>query len=78
MERVDLKRPSERALNILEPLNFETLLLEVECNLKTITPHTVRLQFELDMRSAIESARDVFNHNLPGIMRDAVNHRNMK
>jgi len=75
MEKIDFKRPSETAQNLLEPISFDRLLLEIECNIKVITPHTVRVQFELDLREAVQSARDVFNANLPGLMNVAVSTR---
>ena len=42
---IDLKSATERAANILEPYNFETLLLEIETNLPEINEETVEQQF---------------------------------
>jgi len=75
---IDLDRPSERALPILDPYSFDDLLLEIECNIREITPHTVRVQFELELSNKIKSALDVFNSNLPKIMNDAIKTRKIK
>lgn len=34
----------ERSLNIIEPLSFSTLLLEIKCNIKEINCVTIREQ----------------------------------
>jgi viroplasmin and RNaseH domain-containing protein len=34
-ENIDLKSSYQRSLNILDPYSFETLLLEIHCNLST-------------------------------------------
>ncbi len=43
-QNVDLNSPSESSADILDPYSFDTLLLEIECNLTEITPETVRKQ----------------------------------
>lgn len=62
----------ERESNIIDPLTFDTLLLEISCNLPEINEATIRMQFEQDLQSRIDSAREVFNNNLKNILKDAL------
>ena len=73
---IDLSSPFERSLNIIDPLNFETLLLEISCNLPEINKETIKKQFETDLQNRIESAKQVFNDNIENILKDALNYRN--
>lgn len=73
----DLKSSYERDQNIIEPLSFNTLLLEVSSNIKNINKKTVIEQFELDLRLRIESAREVFEDNLDNIVADALEYQNI-
>jgi len=68
---IDMNSPYETSLNLVENLTFDTLLLEVQCNCKTIDEQSVTAQFEEDLRSRIESAREVFQANLQSIIRKA-------
>jgi len=72
---VDLSSPSERDANILEPLSFDILLLEVSCNVREINEQTVRAQFMESLNSKIESAKDVFEANIKNITKEAVRYR---
>lgn len=74
-KNVNLKDSYERSQNIIDPLSFETLLLEVECNIREINAETIRAQFEGDLKSRIKSAREVFNNNLSNILKEAQEHR---
>lgn len=65
---IDLENGYERDQNIIDPLSSDTLLLEIECNLKSINRATVREQFETDLQSRIESAREIFEANLDNIV----------
>ena len=73
---IDLKNQYERSQNIIDSLSFETLLLEISCNVKNINSATVMAQFEADLQSRIESARDVMRANLQNIVNDALEYRN--
>ena len=77
-KNIDLNSPSERQLNIIDPLTFDILLLEISCNLPEINEATIRAQFEEDLKSRIQSAREVFNDNLKNILKDALKYRNSK
>ena len=74
---VDLKS-SEREALILDGLSFDTLLLEISCNIGDINKESIRVQFETDLNSAINSARELFNANIENILNDALEYRNNK
>ena len=72
---IDLGNGYERDQSILDSYSFDTLLLEVSCNVRIISEQTVRKQFEDSLRSKIESARDVFEANIKNIVLQAKNER---
>ena len=72
---INLSSGYERDQNIIEPLNFDTLLLEVHCNIKEINKKTVMAQFEEDLKSRITSAREVMESNIDNIVRQAQKER---
>lgn len=74
---VNLKSNYERAQNIIDPLNFDTLLLEISCNIKNINKDTIKKQFETDLKNRINSAREIFNNNLNNILIDALEYQNL-
>jgi hypothetical protein len=74
-KNIDLDSSYERAQNIIDPLNFDTLLMEINCNLKKIDRDTVRKQFDEDLKNRIISAREVFNDNLDNIVKEAIRYR---
>ena len=67
---VDLNS-SEREAAILDGYSFDTLLLEVQCNVREISNETVRKQFMESLNSKIQSAKDVFNSNIDNIVKQA-------
>ncbi|MFT6879124.1 MAG: hypothetical protein ACJARG_000048 [Arcticibacterium sp.] len=71
-KNVDLENGYERDQCILDPYSFDTLLLEVSCNVKEINRETVRKQFEEILNSKIISAREVFENNLDNIVESAI------
>jgi hypothetical protein len=68
---VDLDSPSESDSNLIEPLTFDALLLEISCNLPDINPATVRAQFYQDLHSRVIEAREIFEANLANIVAHA-------
>lgn len=42
-KNVDLDDGYERDQNILDPYDFDTLLLEISCNVRDINPETIRI-----------------------------------
>ena len=75
---INLKDNYERSQNIIDPLSFDTLLLEISCNCREITTVAIRKQFEDDLQSRIRSAREVFENNLNNILKDAEEYRNIE
>lgn len=75
---VDLNSPSERDSALVDAFTFDTLLLEINCNIKEITPQAVRAQFEESLKLNIEQAREIFNDNLENIVKQAIKERNGK
>jgi len=73
---VNLKSNFERNQNIIDPLSFDTLLLEISCNVQEINEETVLAQFETDLKSRIQSAREIMLSNLDNIVKDAQEYRN--
>ena len=66
-KNIDLKSSFERDLNLIENLTFETLLLEIDCNITEITKGAIVLQFKEDLSSRIEEAWEIFGANLDSI-----------
>lgn len=65
----------ERSLNIIEPLSFSTLLLEIKCNIKEINCVTIREQFAADLQQRADEAWEVFDANLINIEQTAKRER---
>ena len=74
---INLNSSYERDQPIIDSLSFDTLLLEINCNLKEINNTTVRAQFEEDLKNRIISAKEVFEANLSNIVNEAINYRNL-
>jgi hypothetical protein len=53
---IDLKNDYECSREILTGYRFETLLLEISCNLREINKETVREQFEKELNNRIREA----------------------
>lgn len=70
-KNVDLTDGYESSRNLIENLTFDALLLEIHCNLREINPQTVAAQFETDLESRIEEAREIFSANLAKLVRHA-------
>ena len=74
--KVNLSDGYERDQNILDGYSFDTLLLEITCNLKEINRETVREQFMESLNNNIHSAREIFESNLDAIVEKAIAERN--
>ena len=74
-KNVDLNSAYERDQNILDGYSFDTLLLEISCNLREVNERTIREQFEISLRAKIDSAREVFENNLKNIVKMAIKER---
>ena len=77
-KNVNLENSYERDQPIIDPLSFDTLLLEISCNVREINAKTVMQQFEEDLQSRITSAREVMRNNLKNIVKNAQNYRDEK
>ena len=76
---IDLKDGSyERDANLIDPLTFDTLLMEINCNVSDINAVTVAKQFNEDMERIIEDAKSVFNSNYENILKQAKKERAQK
>jgi len=73
---IDLTSAYERSQDILDGYDSETLLLEVNCNLREINEQTVRAQFMESLNSKIQSAKDIFEANLKNYVAQAIKERN--
>ena len=69
---VDLTDGYERSQNILDGYDFDTLLLEISCNIKDVNKESITKQFYVSLNSKIQCAKDVFNANLDNILQEAL------
>jgi hypothetical protein len=65
----------ESHLNLIEGLSFDILLLEIDCNIQEINAKTVTEQFESDLQSRVDEAREIFQANLSNIVKKAQKER---
>ena len=72
---IDFNSDSERNSNLLDAYDFETLFLEISCNLIEINEETVKAQFYESLNYKIQSAKDIFNANLKNIVKYAQEER---
>ena len=72
---IDFNSDHERNSNLLDGYYFETLFLEISCNLTEINEETVTAQFYESLNSKIQSAKDIFNANLKNIVKYAQEER---
>lgn len=75
-KNIDLNSPYESSQNILDGYDFDTLLLEISCNIKDINEATIKEQFELSLKQKVESAREIFKDNQANILNAALKYRN--
>ena len=72
---IDFNSDYERNSNLLDGYDFDTLFLEISCNLREINEETVKQQFYESLNSKIQSAKDIFNANLKNIVKYAQEER---
>ena len=75
-KNVDLKSSYERDQNILDGYNFDTLLLEVSCNVKEINKASVMAQAMETLNAKHKSALEVLANNIDNIVSMAKKERN--
>jgi hypothetical protein len=66
-KNVNLESPHESSQDLLDGYDFNTLLLEIHCNLKEITPETVKAQAMESIKSKYQTAVEILNDNLDNI-----------
>lgn len=67
-DNVDLDREYERDCNLLDGLTFAELLLEIDCNIESISSKTITEQFQKDLQEKITAATEIFKANLENIL----------
>ena len=62
---LNFKDSSTQSLNIIDPLDFGTLTLEVCCNIAShkLSEETLEAQFQTDLDQAVENAKTVWQAN---------------
>jgi hypothetical protein len=75
---VNLSSPYESSQNLLDGYDFDTLLMEVECNLPTLTKETIKAQAMLSIKQKYNTAIEILNSNLDNILKEALKYRNSK
>lgn len=73
---VNLESGYERDQNILDPMNFDYLLLLLQHNVRDINAESIEAEFLNDLEIKIQSAKDVFEANKAEILRKALEERN--
>jgi hypothetical protein len=76
-DNIDLESGSERDQNILDPINFDILLLEISTNIKTedLTAKEIKKHFLDKLRAQVDEAKDIFSNNLDNIVKQAIKER---
>ena len=74
-KNVDLTDGYERERDFLDGYSFNTLLLEIQCNLKEINRKTVEEQFLEVLNSRINDAKEIFYNNIDNIVAQAKKER---
>ena len=74
---VNLEDGYERDQNILDPYNFDVLLLEISCNIRdeNLNAEEITKHFNEILNLKIECAKEVFNDNLKNIVKQAKKER---
>ena len=75
-KNVDLNSSYERDQKILDPYTFDTLLLEVACNVKEINNASVMAQAMEELNAKHKCAMEVLSNNIDNITAMAQKERN--
>ena len=74
-KNIKLEDGYERDLNLLDPYDFDTLLLEINCNVKEINRETVKAQAMESIKAKYQTAIEILNDNLDNITKQAQKER---
>lgn len=77
-KNVNLNSHSESSRDLLDSYDFDTLLLEIECNLPLINTETVKKQALLSLKIKYDTAIQILNDNLENITKHALKIRAIK
>jgi hypothetical protein len=71
---IDLENNYEASQSILEKYTFDTLLLELHCNIQkeNLNASEVKKHFEKELHAKIKEAREIFQANLTNIVKKAI------
>ena len=74
---VNLEDGYERDQNILDPYNFDVLLLEISCNIRdeNLNADEITKHFNEILNLKIQCAKELFNDNLKNIVKQAKKER---
>jgi len=75
---IDLNHSVDLDSNLVDPLTFRDLLLEIDCNLPKVNLYTITEQFREDIRSRVEDAWSVFHAKKENILKKALEQRSEK
>ena len=75
---IDLNSPYQAALNLLENYTFDTLLLEIHCNVKEINRESVKAQALASIKAKYLESLEILENNLDNITKHAQTERNSK
>jgi hypothetical protein len=74
-KNIDLKSGYERDQPLIDSLSSDTLLLEIQHNCREITKEAIMQQFETDLQSRVDSAREIMTSNLDNFLKQAKRER---
>jgi hypothetical protein len=77
-DNIDLTSGYEREQDFLTGYSFDTLLLEISCNLRDINEKTVRDHCYNELNNRIREAKEIFEANLNNILKEAIRYRNIE
>lgn len=74
---VNLNDSYERDQNFLDPYNFDTLLLEINCNIReeNLNRETIKAEAEKQIKLKLACALEILESNLDNITRKAIEER---
>ncbi|MEI8138162.1 MAG: hypothetical protein WCH21_12630 [Bacteroidota bacterium] len=75
-KKVDLTDGYQRGLTMLDSYDFDTLLLEISCNIRDINEDSVKAQAMLIIKQKYQTAIEILNDNLTNITNQAKKKRN--
>lgn len=72
---IDLADGYEASRDLIDPLTFEGLLLQIRCNCRTIDAASIEHEFLTALQSRIDEAKELFELNSDNILSKALAER---